>query len=71
MTVRSCALPGGLSTTVFTGAKHHAMADHSSGFCVFNDFAMVAKHLLTTSATVQRIAVRTSTLTTETALRPS
>lgn len=51
---------------MFTGAKHHAMADHSSGFCVFNDFAMVAKHLLTTSATVQRIAVRTSTLTTET-----
>lgn len=24
------------------GAKHHAMADHGSGFCVFNDFAHVA-----------------------------
>jgi acetoin utilization protein AcuC len=24
----------------FPGAKHHAMFDHSSGFCVFNDFAL-------------------------------
>lgn len=28
------------------GAKHHAMHDHSSGFCVFNDFALAA-HMLT------------------------
>lgn len=28
------------------GAKHHAMRDHSSGFCVFNDFALAA-HTLT------------------------
>ena len=26
----------------FPGAKHHAQADHSSGFCVFNDFAIAA-----------------------------
>ena len=25
------------------GAKHHAQFDHSSGFCVFADFAMAAK----------------------------
>ena len=25
------------------GAKHHAQADHSSGFCVFNDMALAAK----------------------------
>jgi acetoin utilization protein AcuC len=24
------------------GAKHHAQFDHSSGFCVFNDFALAA-----------------------------
>ena len=26
----------------FPGAKHHAQFDHSSGFCVFNDFALAA-----------------------------
>jgi acetoin utilization protein AcuC len=26
----------------FPGAKHHAQYDHSSGFCVFNDFAIAA-----------------------------
>ena len=26
----------------FSGAKHHAQADHSSGFCVFADFAIAA-----------------------------
>lgn len=26
----------------FAGAKHHAMRDHSSGFCVFADFAIAA-----------------------------
>ena len=26
----------------FAGAKHHAMRDFSSGFCVFNDFAVAA-----------------------------
>lgn len=27
------------------GAKHHAMKGHSSGFCVFNDFAWAAREL--------------------------
>lgn len=27
----------------FPGAKHHAQFDHSSGFCVFNDFALAAE----------------------------
>jgi len=27
----------------FAGAKHHAMRNHSSGFCVFADFAIAAK----------------------------
>lgn len=31
-----------LTAINFAGAKHHAMYDHSSGFCVFNDFALVA-----------------------------
>jgi acetoin utilization protein AcuC len=26
----------------FPGAKHHAQKDHSSGFCIFNDFAIAA-----------------------------
>ncbi len=26
----------------FPGAKHHAQADHSSGFCIFADFALAA-----------------------------
>ena len=26
----------------FPGAKHHAQADHASGFCIFNDFALAA-----------------------------
>ena len=26
----------------FAGAKHHAMRDISSGFCIFNDFAIAA-----------------------------
>jgi acetoin utilization protein AcuC len=26
----------------FPGAKHHAQADHSSGFCIFADFAIAA-----------------------------
>lgn len=37
----------GEATRVFnpTGAKHHAQSDHSSGFCVFADFAIAAKEL--------------------------
>jgi acetoin utilization protein AcuC len=40
-------LKGNALTAVnFAGAKHHAMADRSSGFCVLNDFALTAKHIL-------------------------
>lgn len=36
-------LQGKTKTAVhFPGAKHHAQYDHSSGFCVFNDFAIAA-----------------------------
>ena len=35
-----------LTAVNFAGAKHHAMADRSSGFCVFNDFAVTAHHIL-------------------------
>ncbi|MEO8665101.1 MAG: histone deacetylase [Ignavibacteria bacterium] len=29
------------------GGTHHAFADHSEGYCVYNDFAVVSKFLLT------------------------
>lgn len=32
-----------LTAVNFPGAKHHAHADHSSGFCVFADFAVAAR----------------------------
>ncbi len=35
-----------LTAVHFAGAKHHAMRDHSSGFCVFADFAITARDLL-------------------------
>ena len=35
-----------LAAVHFPGAKHHAMRDHSSGFCVFADFAVTARQLL-------------------------
>lgn len=31
-----------LTAIHFPGSKHHAQFDHSSGFCVFNDFAIAA-----------------------------
>ncbi len=34
------------------GAKHHAMADRGSGFCVFNDMAWAAKHFAAQSRRV-------------------
>jgi acetoin utilization protein AcuC len=35
----------GITTTAihFPGAKHHAQYDHSSGFCIFADFALAAE----------------------------
>ena len=33
---------GALTAIHFPGAKHHAQYDRSSGFCVFNDFAIAA-----------------------------
>ena len=39
----------------FAGAKHHAMRDYSSGFCVFNDFAIAATKA--TKEYDQRVAI--------------
>lgn len=39
----------------FPGAKHHAMRDYSSGFCVFNDFAITATKA--TDEYEQRVAI--------------
>ena len=44
-----------LTAVHFAGAKHHAMRDHSSGFCVFNDLAVTATHLL--EGDMRRISV--------------
>lgn len=47
-----------LTAVHFPGAKHHAMRDHSSGFCVFADFAITARHLLDNpDSGVDRIAI--------------
>jgi acetoin utilization protein AcuC len=43
LTALDLLLSGEAKTAIhFAGAKHHAQYDHSSGFCVFNDFAMAA-----------------------------
>ena len=39
----------------FAGAKHHAMRDYSSGFCIFNDFAIAATKA--TEEYDQRVAI--------------
>jgi acetoin utilization protein AcuC len=39
----------------FPGAKHHAQSDHSSGFCIFNDFAIAATKA--TKEYDQRVAI--------------
>ena len=47
-----------LTAVHFPGAKHHAMRDHSSGFCVFADFAITARLLLDDPTSgVDRIAI--------------
>ena len=52
-------LAGNALTAVnFAGAKHHAMADRSSGFCVLNDLALTAKHILDDETNkIRRIAI--------------
>lgn len=47
-----------LTAVNFAGAKHHAQFNRSSGFCVFNDFALAAKHVLADASNhVKRIAI--------------
>lgn len=47
-----------LTAVNFAGAKHHAMRDHSSGFCVFNDLVIAARHVLRSQRTVYRPATK-------------
>jgi acetoin utilization protein AcuC len=43
LTALDLLLSGEAKTVIhFAGAKHHAQFDYSSGFCVFNDFAIAA-----------------------------
>ena len=43
LTVLDALLTGKTKLAIhFPGAKHHAQSDHSSGFCIFNDFALAA-----------------------------
>mgnify|MGYP002621163828 CR=1 FL=1 len=42
------ALDGGIGLNI-AGGTHHALADRAEGFCLLNDFAIAARHLLTTS----------------------
>ena len=41
-----------LTAVHFPGAKHHAAYDHSSGFCVFADFAIAARYVTDTGLRV-------------------
>ena len=51
-------IAGDVRTAVhFAGAKHHAMRDRSSGFCVFNDFAVASNYLLSGNSGVRRISI--------------
>lgn len=43
LTALDALLNKGAHTAIhFPGSKHHAQYDHSSGFCIFNDFAIAA-----------------------------
>ena len=47
-----------LTAVHFPGAKHHAMRDLSSGFCVFADFVITSRHLLDDpNSGIDRIAI--------------
>ena len=65
MVAAEALLDGFAHTAVhFAGAKHHAQRDRSSGFCVFNDLVITARHILNGDRTVfspisgRRIPVR-------------
>lgn len=49
------ALANGIALNV-AGGTHHAFADHGEGFCMINDMAVAANHLLNTQA-VKQIAI--------------
>jgi len=50
------ALERGLACNT-AGGTHHAYPDFGSGFCIFNDFAVAAKHLLATGRVKQVLIV--------------
>ena len=53
MLAADALLQGRAHTAVhFAGAKHHAMANRSSGFCVFNDFALAARYVLASKRSI-------------------
>lgn len=49
------ALAHGLACNL-AGGTHHAHYDHPSGFCIFNDLAVIARHLLA-SGRVHRVLI--------------
>jgi acetoin utilization protein AcuC len=56
LTALDLLLRGITSTAIhFPGAKHHAQYDHSSGFCIFADFALAAE--IATSDFGKRVAI--------------
>ncbi|TRX74238.1 histone deacetylase family protein [Pseudomonas mangiferae] len=50
-----CALRDGIACHL-AGGTHHAHYDHPSGFCIFNDLAVVSRYLLE-SGRVQRVLI--------------
>ncbi|XP_036411793.1 uncharacterized protein SYNPCC7002_A1628 [Colossoma macropomum] len=50
------ALQRGLACST-AGGTHHAFPSYGSGFCLLNDLAVAAKHLLTESRTKRRILI--------------
>lgn len=53
MVAAEALLSGHAHTAVhFAGAKHHAQWERSSGFCVFNDLVITARHILNGDRTV-------------------
>ena len=50
------ALRHGLACNT-AGGTHHAFPGHGSGFCILNDLACTAQHLLATQPAVQRVMI--------------